>query len=751
MANIEKTKNRSPLTSFIIIVLLAFCPLPCFAQSPSEQALQELLHSPKILQPDSVLRGFMEGESTIMVIVNLSDPTAVSPTQDVSPGSTGPAEGSFAGGVRVRNLKDVIVRQQLQDDVKAAQEQVFEALDPKHVRITNIFTYIFGFSAEVTLQGLLGLVRNNDVVSIEEDRILHADLAQGIPLMNAAGARSLYNGSGLAVAICDTGIDTSHPMLGGGGSPIFNSKVIGGYDTGDDDADPRPDPTSGNAHGTACAGIAAGDLGTTGDYIGGVANGAKLYAVKISTGSTGSASGANMIEGWEWCITHQNDDPGNPIMIISTSFSGVRQFSICDSASPAMTQAAANAVAAGMTLFVSSGNDGYCDSINWPACISHVVSVGAVYDAAFGWSYPCVSAGSCASKAPTTGCSTGWYASDNTAADMVTSYSNTASFLNLLGPANRAYTTDIVGAGGYSSGDYSTGFGGTSAACPYAAGAAAVLQNASKMINGYYMSPADVKKKLIDNGDPITDGKVAVTKPRVNLGKAIDTIKPKRVLWNQPLSTANTDVYANQDFVDPGDDNNDIFIADDFANTRPWRITAIFLPGNTYDTGCDLTCADKLNFLIYNDDSGVPDGHPDGGLGGGGNPPVWSVSLAPTDSQVTLSKGTGGWSSNVTLNLNTPVLLLPGTYWLVFYPRMKSPASGCCKYGRHVSDTTNGHVAKVINPGGGSGFPTTWTSVQDGSTWGLTQQDLAFRLHGSAGGAEAAIYLLLLLDSATGP
>jgi PKD repeat protein len=47
-----------------------------------------------------------------------------------------------------------------------------------------------------------------------------------------------------------------------------------------------------------------------------------------------------------------------------------------------------------------------------------------------------------------------------------------------------------------------------------------------------------------------------------------------------------------------------------------------------------------------------------------------------------------------------------------------------------VADTTNGNAAQVINPGGGFGFPTVWTSVQDPSTWAMVQQDLAFRLEG---------------------
>ncbi|MBC8417309.1 MAG: S8 family serine peptidase, partial [Desulfobacterales bacterium] len=94
--------------------------------------------------------------------------------------------------------------------------------------------------------------------------------------MNASTTRSTYNGSGLAIAICDTGIDYTHSKLGNGGFP--NSKVIGGYDFGDNDSNPMDL----EGHGTACAGIAAGDLGTVGDYIGGVAYGAKLYALKIS-------------------------------------------------------------------------------------------------------------------------------------------------------------------------------------------------------------------------------------------------------------------------------------------------------------------------------------------------------------------------------------------------------------------------------------------------------------------------------------
>ena len=127
-------------------------------------------------------------------------------------------------------------------------------------------------------------------------------------------------------------------------------------------------------------------------------------------------------------------------------------------------------------------------------------------------------------KTSTGGCSSGYYATDGTLPDKVTSYSNSAPFLTLLAPSNQAATTDIVGSGGYAAGDYDAAFGGTSAACPYAAGSAAVLQSAAKTLTGSFLTPAEVRAYLVNTGDAVTDGKVAITKPRVNLGGAVDAV-----------------------------------------------------------------------------------------------------------------------------------------------------------------------------------------------------------------------------------
>jgi len=476
-------------------MVMFFIPCVCFSEEDFAAGLKAMSESPKLIRPQSVLSEFSNGASTTRIIVNLRKPTQANAPL---------------------NLQSGTVRRQLSMDVNAAINSVVAGTSAQDIKITNRFKYVYGFSAKVTLKGLQALLANGDVASIEKDFIVYPNLAQGIPLMNATTARSSYSGSGISVAICDTGIDYTHSRLGGGGFP--NSKVIGGYDCGQN----KSDPMDGNGHGTACAGIVAGDLGTVGDYIGGVAYSAKLYALKISdTATGGSAWTSDMVEAWEWCVTHQNDDPNNPIMIISTSFGGGRYYSACDGDSPSMTAAAANAVSVGITLFVSSGNDGYCDSIGWPSCISNVISVGAVYDAEFttssiGW---CVDSGSCASKI-SGGCTSGWYSPQKPVVDGVIVYSNTASFLGLLAPSNWATTTRL--GGGYWDNPY--GFGGTSAACPYAAGAAAVLQSAAKSIAGSYLTPNQVKSKLVDTGNPITDGKVSITTPRVDLAAAVKTL-----------------------------------------------------------------------------------------------------------------------------------------------------------------------------------------------------------------------------------
>ena len=195
------------------------------------------------------------------------------------------------------------------------------------------------------------------------------------------------------------------------------------------------------------------------------------------------------------------------------------------------------------------------------------------------------------------------------------------------------------------------------------------------------------------------------------------------VLWDQPRSVSNTGAYVNQVFSDYPDYSSTL--ADDFTNTETWNVSAIFVPGDGWNNFSSLYNATWLGWSICADNNGQPDCIP----GGGGNTPLWSITLAPTDAQVTITTGSpGGYPSNTQLDLATPVALPPGTWWLMFVPNISFDSYG--QFGRQVSDTVNGAQAQFINPGGGFGYGTSWQSI---TVLSPTQTDLAFRLEGDAG------------------
>lgn len=365
-----------------------------------------------------------------------------------------------------------------------------KALEPL-ARLDNVPIFL----AKASYEGITRLAALDQVATIESNKPMEFHTRQGIALVNPVTHGQTGGGKGVAIAVVDSGVNYLHPALGGANFP--NSKVIGGYDFGDRDYDPLDDVLG---HGTSCAAIAAGSYQRVGDYHGGVAPEARIYALKIAD-SFGGLRAFGAIMAWDWCITHQYDDPENPIMIISNSFGiSIAMGNFCDRFSPAMAMVANLAVSRGMAVFQSSGNDASKKGINFHSCLSNTISVGAVYD-------------SDVNAFITRRCR-----DDVTGPDLVTCYSNSASILDLLAPSNMASVPTIPESA------YRSNFGGTSAACPYAAGAAAVIQSYSKNRLGRFLSVAELRTLMSKSGHRVLDARSNFQTPRVDIGAAIQML-----------------------------------------------------------------------------------------------------------------------------------------------------------------------------------------------------------------------------------
>lgn len=221
--------------------------------------------------------------------------------------------------------------------------------------------------------------------------------------------------------------------------------------------------------------------------------------------------------------------------------------------------------------------------------------------------------------------------------------------------------------------------------------------------------------------NPIQVPEVVKKEFEVYLPLVVKFVPVQGEIVEQTKSSVNLTTYADQKFGDiPA---YSIYLVDDFMIFSPgFNLQEIYIPGNLYNGGTTLANASQLVFQIYADNGGNPAGDP---VNGGA---FWSLSVAPSDARITLTQSAPLIYGNVKLTLSSPLNLLAGRYWLVFYPEMNVSQG---QYGRYVSDSTNGYDALVMNPGGGFlPLAPTWTSIQDPAAWSVVQQDLAFRLKG---------------------
>ncbi|ASJ10026.1 alkaline serine protease [Thermococcus sp. P6] len=281
-----------------------------------------------------------------------------------------------------------------------------------------------------------------------------------------------YDGSGVVVAVIDTGIDANHPDLKG--------KVIGWKD----EVNGRTTPYDDHGHGTHVAGIIAGTGSVNSNYVG-VAPGAKLVGVKV-LGADGSGSVSDIIAGVDWVV--QNKDKYG-IKVINLSLGSSQSSDGTDS----LSQAVNNAWDAGLVVCVAAGNSGPdTRTIGSPAAASKVITVGAVDSND--------NIASFSSRGPT--------------ADGRLKPEVVAPGVDIIAP--RASGTSM----GTPIDDYYTKASGTSMATPHVAGVSALILQAHSD-----WTPDKVKTALIETADivaPKEIADIAYGAGRVNVYKAIN-------------------------------------------------------------------------------------------------------------------------------------------------------------------------------------------------------------------------------------
>lgn len=434
------------------------------------------------------------------------------------------------GGVRVSiGLKFVMRQTSLLDDAaEQAQTAALRAVQTGVARRTlgrdsgediKLFDFIPFMSLFVSEGQLATLLADPNVVSVQEDIPRPPLDVDSIPLIHADSLwHNHVTGNKITVAVLDTGVDKTHPLLAGkvasGSEACYSTngktsvslcpKKASSSVADGSAANCNVKKLAGCDHGTHVAGIAVAAK-TAKDI--GVAPDARLIAIQIfsqftsATDCGGAAPcirsyGADQVQ----ALNHVSQLVKKKKITISSvnmSVGGGQFSSACDSTNAMLATAIAALNTQGITVVVAAGNDGYSGSISEPACISGAVAVGST-----------------------------------TKTDQLALYSNHASLVKLLAPGS-SITSSVPG-GGYGVKS------GTSMATPAVAGAFALLKQAKTSA-----TPGDILAALTCTGKTITQREGATptvinpAAPRIDMVNAYNyLLKPPSVARSWAFGSA---------------------------------------------------------------------------------------------------------------------------------------------------------------------------------------------------------------------
>lgn len=273
--------------------------------------------------------------------------------------------------------------------VEAARIQLMSGLDAADFVPSYEYRSVAAIAGVASTDGILKLLDTGKVVRVDVDAIAQATLTQAVPFVHLDATQALgFTGSGVTVAVTDTGIDAQHPDFAGaidgeecfctlgnhGCCPNGSNRQSGAGSAAPGSVPGSPDE---RFHGTWTSGIIA-ERGVTAPR--GGAPGARLFALKVLD-RTGTGETSGIVAALDWVL---NTRPDIKVINMSLGDSSVKVFDAdCDNASAftMMYRDVINALrSTGATVIAASGNDGYGVYMNSPACIHNAVSVAASYD-----------------------------------------------------------------------------------------------------------------------------------------------------------------------------------------------------------------------------------------------------------------------------------------------------------------------------------------------------------------------------------
>jgi len=404
-----------------------------------------------------------------------------------------PAAGATATGIRrpaPGETVEVLVQYATQPSV-----ELHRRVTDRGGRIRAAFENIPVAHYDVSPEALADLEANPGVVSISPNRPLSASDAYATMSADYNVLANYYNGigrtmgTGIGIAIIDSGIDSSHPdftrFRNSTNRIVYSQSFVGG-DTGDE-----------YGHGTHVAGIAAGADNvtafvpnvTTSFY--GVAIDANIVNLK-ALDATGSGTDANVIAAIDRAIALKQT---YNIRVINLSLG--RPVATSYKSDP-LCQAVESAWKAGIVVVVAAGNHGRDNSkgtqgygtITAPGNDPYVITVGASNDKG-DYDRTDDTITTYSSKGPT--------AIDHIVkpdlvapGNRVVSYQSAGAYLPAEYPGNQIPIASYIAGGSSAYSPYYLTLSGTSMATPLVAGVAVMLIDGNPAI-----TPDQIKAKLM--------------------------------------------------------------------------------------------------------------------------------------------------------------------------------------------------------------------------------------------------------------